>query len=120
MAVDTFLSLKTRRRNKTNVLRYLWRFLDLDQTHAAVSGYRQTLVVAEPGDLDSDLLAGLGNNKNKGINPQRSGREKCKTETKAMRLLEYLQHGGPGLHLHRLPIHKHFHHVAGSSHRSTH
>lgn len=32
----------------------------------------------------------------------------------------YLQHSRAGLHLHWFPVHKHFHHVAGSAHWSTH
>ena len=37
----------------------LWRFLDLDQTHPAVAGDREALVVAEMRDLDPGVLAGL-------------------------------------------------------------
>lgn len=38
---------------------YLWSFLNLNQTHAAVSCHGEALVVTEPGDLDSCLFTGL-------------------------------------------------------------
>src|SRR5215472_15913822 len=37
----------------------LWRFLHLDETHPAISGYRETFVVAEMRDLDPRVFTGL-------------------------------------------------------------
>ena len=46
------------RRHRTRSYR-LWRFLHLDETHPAISGNRQALVVAEMSNLDPGMLTGL-------------------------------------------------------------